>query len=103
MEQTTITLNGKETTVRYLSFDKFCAKFYSYIHEQTIADMQSDYESARSQCKIYRGLGVYNDQSYYNYSFYKTVLLYITSQSPCISGMYDVYKADRLKGGNFRL
>lgn len=103
MEQTTITINGKETTVRYLSFDKFCSKFYEYIHTRTIADMQEDYESARSQCSIYRRLSVYNDQSYCNYSFYKTVLLYITSQSPAISSMYDVYKADRLKGGTITL
>lgn len=98
MEQTTITINGKETIIRYLSFEKFTAKFYSYIHERSIADMQLDYESSRALCEMYLRHNAYCDPTFSNYSFYKTVLLYITSQCPSISAMYDVYKADRLKG-----
>lgn len=98
MEQSTIIINGKEVTIRYLSFEKFCAKFYSYIHEHTIADIREDYENSRALCDAYAKYNAYYDATYFNYSFYKTVLLYITSQCPCISGMYDVYKADRLRG-----
>lgn len=98
MEQTTIAINGKETIIRYLSFDKFCSKFYEYIHTRSIADMQLDYESSRALCETYLKHNAYCGPTFSNYSFYKTVLLYITSQCPSISSMYDVYKADRLKG-----
>ena len=99
MEQTTIFIGTDAfLTIRYLSFEKFCAKFYDYIHTRSISDMQSDYESARSLCETYKKIGAYIDVAFCNYSFYKTVLLYITSQCPSISSMYDVYKADRLKG-----
>ena len=98
MEKTTAEVNGEIRTIHFMSFDKFCVKFYSYLHECTIAAMQEDYESARTLCETYNQMGEYNDMAFCNYSFYKTVLLYITSQSPCISSMYDVYKADRLKG-----
>jgi len=98
MKTSIVNINGRQTVVRLLTFEKFCSKFYSYIHSEPLANLQSDYESAKSLCRTYIQLGAYNDSAFANYSFYKTVILYITSQCPSISAMYDVYKADRLKG-----